>query len=163
MGLDGIRDLVERTDPLWQWLAVLLAGAVPYVESYGAGAIGVVVGVPVALAIAAAIIGNAVSMVLTVTLGDRIRRGREDRRRERGDVREPSLRRQKLKRRFDRYGVAGVSLLGQTLLPSQVTSMAMVTFGADRRAVVLWQLVSITLWGLAFGLLAAAGLRVVDA
>ncbi|MGJ7440458.1 hypothetical protein [Aquipuribacter sp. MA13-6] len=161
VGLEGVRDLVEGTDPLWQWLTVLLAGAAPYVESYGAGAIGVLVGVPVGVAIVAAVVGNMVSMVLVVTLGDRIRRRRVDRLGP--DAPEPSPRRQKLKRRFDRYGVAGVSLLGQTLLPSQVTSMAMVTFGADRRAVVLWQLLSITLWGLGFGLLAAAGMQVVDA
>ena len=76
-----------------------------------------------------------------------------------GDAPEPeeSGRRQKLRRAFDRYGVAGVSLLGQTILPSQITSAAMVSFGANRNAVILWQTISIILWGTAFGILAAVG------
>lgn len=43
--------------------------------------------------------------------------------------------------------MAGVSLLGQTILPSQITATAMVSFGADRNAVILWQTLSILLWG----------------
>ena len=65
----------------------------------------------------------------------------------------------KLRRAFDRYGVAGVSLLGQTILPSQITSAAMVSFGANRNTVVFWQIVSIILWGIAFGVLATLGVQ----
>ena len=72
---------------------------------------------------------------------------------------EDSPRRAKLRRTFDRWGVPGVSLLGQTLLPSQITSAMMVGFGADRRQVILWQCLSIALWGVAFGMLAAAGVQ----
>ena len=60
----------------------------------------------------------------------------------------------KLRRAFDRYGVAGVSLLGQTILPSQITSAMMVGIGASRQRVIVWQVVSIILWGVAFGVLA---------
>lgn len=117
MGLDSVRELVTTADPLWQWLAVAAAGAIPYVESY-LGAAG-------------------------------------------GQAPTPSARRLRLKRRFDRFGVPGVSLLGQTLLPSQITSAAMVGFGADTRTVVTWQTISIIVWGAVFGTLAAAGLYAV--
>ncbi|WP_205745892.1 hypothetical protein [Egibacter rhizosphaerae] len=40
-----------------------------------------------------------------------------------------------------------MSLLGQSILPSQITSMALVGFGASKRAVIVWQVVSITHWG----------------
>jgi len=158
VGLEAVRDRVAETDAVWQWLALLVGGAVPFVESYGAAAIGVVVGVPFVVAVAAGVVGNVVSMVAVVTAGDalrrRIRAGREPR--------EPSARQEKLRRRLDRFGVPGVSLLGQTLLPSQITSGALVAFGADRRQVIVWQVVSIVLWGLAFGGLAAAGLYAVQ-
>ena len=74
---------------------------------------------------------------------------------------EPSARRQKLRAQFDKYGVAGVSLLGQTILPSQITSAAMVSFGASKNAVILWQIVSIILWGVAFGVFASLGVSLI--
>ncbi len=61
---------------------------------------------------------------------------------------------------FDRFGVPGVSLLGQTVLPSQITSMAMVSFGANRNTVAVWQIISIILWGVLFGVLATLGVNV---
>ena len=66
-----------------------------------------------------------------------------------------------MRRSFDRYGVAGVSLLGQTILPSQITSAAMVSFGANRNAVIMWQVISIILWGVAFGVLTTLGVSLV--
>lgn len=66
--------------------------------------------------------------------------------------------RARLKSMFDRFGVPGVSLLGQLVLPSQITSATMVGFGASRNAVILWQVISIILWGVAFGVLATLGI-----
>lgn len=149
--IESLQSFVETTDQFWQWLAIMLAGAIPFVESYFAGPLGILAGVNPVVAIAAAIAGNIISMVLFVLFGDKIRKMRhqED---------EPlTKRRQKLKDRFDKFGVPGVSLLGQTLLPSQITSAAMVSFGADRNKVIFWQVLSIILWGIGFGLLAIAG------
>ena len=64
-----------------------------------------------------------------------------------------------LKRMFDKFGVPGVSLLGQTFLPSQITSSAMVGFGANRNVVAFWQVVAIILWGVLFGVLAMLGIE----
>ncbi len=155
--LDGLRDLTESTEPIWQWLVVMLAGAIPFVESYFAGPLGIVAGVVPWLAIAAAIVGNVISMVLVVLLAGRVRTATG------ADAKEVSPRRQRFKQRFDRWGVPGVSLLGQTLLPSQITSGLMVGFGASRGQVILWQILSIILWGLAFGLLAIGGVALLDA
>ncbi|GAB4083548.1 hypothetical protein GCM10028784_01780 [Myceligenerans cantabricum] len=140
--------------PVWaQWLGVTAVSAIPFVESYGGSVIGVLVGVPPAAAIVAAVVGNVISMVLVVLLGHAAR----DRVLQNRDEPEVSPRRQKLRRAFDRFGVPGVSLLGQTILPSQITSGAMVSFGASRNAVIAWQCLSIVLWGVAFGLLAQGG------
>ena len=143
--------------PAWaQWIGIMLISAIPFVESYFGAAIGVVVGIHPAVAIVAAIAGNAISMaafVLTAHAArSKVLHGR-------GSADEPSPRRQRLKRMFDRFGVPGVSLLGQTVLPSQITSGAMVSFGASRDAVLLWQAISIVLWGVAFGLLAMGGVE----
>ncbi len=155
--LDGLRELTEATEPIWQWTVVMLAGAIPFVESYFAGPLGIVAGMVPALAIAAAIVGNVISMVIVVLLAGRVRTASG------ADQKELTPRRQRFKDRFDRWGVPGVSLLGQTLLPSQITSGLMVGFGASRQQVIIWQIVSIILWGLAFGLLAIGGVALLDA
>lgn len=152
--IDWLRDRTDAADPVWQWLLLVLAGAIPYVESYLGAAVGVVAGVNPGVAIVAAVLGNIASMVLLVVFAERIRRWRKS------DDKPLSSRQQKFRRSFDRYGVAGVSLLGQTLLPSQLTSMAMVAFGASKRAVIGWQTASIILWGAAFGVLAVFGVGV---
>lgn len=141
--------------PAWaQWIGIMLISAIPFVESYFGSAIGILVGVHPVVAVAAAVIGNALSMLAFVLGADAARskvlQGR-------APAEAPSPRRQRLKRMFDRFGVPGVSLLGQTVLPSQITSGAMVSFGASRNAVILWQCVSIVLWGVVFGLLALGG------
>lgn len=140
-----------------QWVGVLLVAAIPFVESYFGAAIGVLAGINPLLAIAAAILGNILSM-LAVVLGthgvrSKVVAGREPK--------TPSPRRQKLRQKFDKYGVAGVSLLGQTILPSQVTSAAMVSFGASKNTVIMWQVISIIIWGTAFGVLAMVGVSMV--
>jgi hypothetical protein len=37
----------------------------------------------------------------------------------------------------------------------------MVSFGASKNSVILWQIISITLWGIAFGALAAIGINLI--
>ncbi|WP_153396192.1 hypothetical protein [Ornithinicoccus halotolerans] len=145
--------------PLWlQWLGVIAVSALPFVESYFGSVLGVLAGITPVVAIAAAIIGNVVSMVAVVTGAHAVRRRL---------VGEPSAplspRRQRLRRMFDRYGIAGVSLLGQTVLPSQITAGMMVSFGAAKEKVIAWQVVSIIVWGVLFGVLAVAGVDLVAA
>ena len=143
--------------PAWlQWVGIIAASAIPFVESYFGSALGIIAGVNPLVAVTAAVLGNAVSMIVVVSTAAGVR-GRV-----KGDAKPLSPRRQKLKHRFDKYGVALVSLLGQTMLPSQITSAAMVGFGADRSRVIVWQLVSILLWGVAFGILGYMGVEFLD-
>jgi steroid 5-alpha reductase family enzyme len=153
---DALRDFTASLPELLQWVGILLAAAIPFVESYFGSVIGIVAGVNPVVAIIAAIIGNMISMLVFVLVAHRLRTTVRS-----GAAPKPeSPRRMKLRERFDRYGVAGVSLLGQTLLPSQITSAAMVSFGASRNAVILWQTISIIIWGVLFGVLAVVGVAV---
>jgi hypothetical protein len=141
--------------PVWlQWAGILLVSAIPFVESYFGSAIGVAIGMHPVVAILMAVIGNVISMLVFVygagAIRDRATKNRQA---------EEKPKRQRLKRMFDKFGVPGVSLLGQTLLPSQITSSAMVGFGANRNVVAIWQVVSIILWGVLFGVLATLGIE----
>jgi hypothetical protein len=154
--LEALSDFTAGLPGWAQWLGIMLISAIPFVESYFGSVIGILVGLHPVVAIVAAIAGNAISMLGFVLAADATRRKVLDRRE---TPEEASPRRQRLKRMFDRFGVPGVSLLGQTLLPSQITSGAMVSFGASRNAVILWQCISIVVWGVAFGLLALGGVE----
>jgi hypothetical protein len=71
-----------------------------------------------------------------------------------------SPRKQRVRAAFDKYGVVAVSLFGQFVMASQITSTAMVSFGADRGRVIRWQIVAIILWGVVSGTLAFYGIQV---
>lgn len=147
--------------PDWaSWTAVLLISAIPFVESYFGSAIGIAIGLPAGIAVAAAVVGNAISMFGFVVSADRARKALRQRQ-EQTDTEPVAPKRVRLRRLFDRFGVPGVSLLGQTVLPSQITSAAMVGFGARTRSVISWQIVSIILWGVIFAALASAGVDLV--
>jgi hypothetical protein len=153
--IETLQQFTEGLPGFAQWLGVLLISAIPFVESYFGSTIGVLAGLSPFVAIPAAIVGNAASMIILVLLASRAREAVTKNR----PTAELSARRAKLKRMFDRFGVPGVSLLGQTVLPSQITSMAMVSFGASRSAVITWQIISIILWGVLFGTLATLGIN----
>ncbi|WP_430591389.1 hypothetical protein [Humidisolicoccus flavus] len=160
--IDALQDFTSSLPPLLQWLGIMLIAAIPFVESYFGAAIGVLIGLPAVVAIGVAVIGNIISMLAFVFAAHGARTkvvaGRNE---GRAPVQE-TPRRAKLRRAFDRFGVAGVSLLGQAILPSQLTSAAMVGFGASRNAVIFWQIISIILWGTAFGVLAYLGVSVIS-
>lgn len=155
--IDALQDFTASLPTVLQWVGVILAAAIPFIESYFGSVIGILAGINPVIAIAAAIVGNVISMLLFVLSAHGVRSkvvsGKAPK--------EPSARRQKLRAQFDKYGVAGVSLLGQTILPSQITSAAMVSFGASKNAVILWQIVSIILWGVAFGVFASLGVSLI--
>ncbi|WP_221891902.1 hypothetical protein [Corynebacterium anserum] len=150
-------EFVQSLPTTIQWGGVMLSAAIPFVESYGASGIGVIVGVHPVLACAAAIIGNVISMLIAVNLSHLTRTGLTKNTTES----RTAHKRARLKKLFDRFGVAVVSLIGQTVLPSQITSAAMVGFGASKRSVIIWQIVSIILWGVVFTLAATGLLRLV--
>lgn len=151
--IESLQSFTASLPPMLQWVGVLLVAAIPFVESYFGSVVGVLGGLNPAVAIAAAVVGNVVSMLIFVLSAHRVRAkvaaGRAPK--------EMTSRRAKLRKAFDKYGVAGVSLVGQTILPSQITSAAMVSFGAPKNAVILWQVISIILWGTAFGVAATFG------
>lgn len=154
--IDALRDFTSGLPDLLQWVGVILASAIPFIESYFGSVIGILAGINPVVAILAAIVGNVVSMLIFVLsahgVRSKVRGGKE--------AKPETARRAKLRERFDKYGVAGVSLLGQTLLPSQITSAAMVSFGASKNAVILWQTISIIIWGVGFGVFATLGVSV---
>lgn len=156
--LDQFQGFVQGLPEPLQWLGVVLISAVPFIESYFGSAIGVAAGIFPILAVLFAVLGNTASMLVFVLTAAKTRGAIKQRG---GDPQPLSARKAKLKQRLDRYGVPLVSLAGQTVLPSQIVAAAMVSFGADTRKVILWQIISIVLWGAVFATLATIGFAVI--
>ena len=153
--IESLQQFTSSFPPALQWLAVMLVAAIPFIESYFGAALGVVIGINPVIAIFAAVVGNVASMLLLVNGAHFVRRKVAK------EKEAPSLKYARLRAAFEKYGIAGVSLLGQTILPSQITSAALVSFGAAKEKVIFWQIISIILWGTAFGLLAYLGVDLV--
>lgn len=152
--IENLQQSVENIPLILQLLALMGFGAIPFIESYFGSAVGVLAGVNPVAAVAAASLGNMVCMAVLVLTAGRVRGAVNARR----QPRTLSRRRQRFNRLFDKYGVAGVSLLGQAFLPSQITSAMMAGLGANRTKIIVWQCVSIILWGTLFAILASVGL-----
>lgn len=171
--LDALQDFASSLPDFLQWFGVMLISAVPFIDSYFGSVVGVLIGLPPAVATGVAVIGNVLSMLGFVFAASGVRSkvvagkaatvaaGGPAGSSEAAPDGVSSPRREKVRRAFDKYGVAGVSLLGPFVLPSQFTSAAMVSFGANRNAVIAWQIVSIVIWGVVAGVAASLGVALV--
>lgn len=157
--IESLQAFTESLPPMLQWVGVLLIGAIPFIESYFGSAIAVLIGLNPVVAVALASAGNTVSMLVFVTLAHRVRTPTTSNKQPRAD----SAKREKIRQRLDRYGVPGVSLLGQLILPSQFTATILVSFGISKRTVILWQIISIIAWGILFATFTVFGVSVFNA
>ncbi|MGO1522998.1 MAG: small multi-drug export protein [Nesterenkonia sp.] len=156
-----LRLWVDGLPAALQWLGLILISAIPFIESYGGGFIGVIAGMPVWAAIVSAVIGNALSVAMLV-YGAHWIRTQVLKRRQPKELSDRQLkRREKARRLFDKFGVPGVSLLGPMALPSQFTAPLMASFGANRHLIMLWMTVSIIVWGVGFVLLGIGFLNLI--
>lgn len=158
--ITAFQELFARVPEVLQPLVVVLAGAVPYVEGEGSTVIGVLGGLHPVLAGTAAILGNLLCVVVVVLLGSRIRAAVVARSRRPHKPKAPSKGHQRSRRLFLRFGVPGVSLLGPIALPTQFTSAALVASGVAKGRVIVWQVIAITVWTVAFTVLATGVLSV---
>ncbi|MFP5023011.1 hypothetical protein [Pseudonocardia phyllosphaerae] len=152
--MEQLNAWVTDLHPVLAFLAVFVIGVVPFLESYIGTLVGTAAGMPVLLAGTGAVVGNLLALAVAVWLGDRARRGLDRR-----AQRPPSARRQKMIARVDRYGVPVASLLAPTLLAISLTAFGMIAAGLDRRQVVIWQVVTVVVWALVFGLIGIGALR----
>ncbi|WP_420112427.1 hypothetical protein [Pseudactinotalea sp.] len=165
--LINLQEFTSSLPPFLRWIGVMLAAVIPYVEAEGGAILGIAAGVSPFLAIPAAIAGNGIALAVVVNATSAVRSGVTARRNstsaggvavtEEDNEPAPDAKRARMRRVFDRYGVPGVSLLGPLLLPSHVTSAAMVGFGAPKRTVLIWGIVAVGAWAILFGTIAYLG------
>lgn len=143
-----LAQLAVHAEPWQQAGILLLAGAIPFIESYLGSFLGILVGIPPMLAVTAAIIGNVLSTFLVISIAGRARNAAT---RNRTGEEGRSGRQRKIAKYLDRFGVPGVCFLGPLLLASQITAPALIALGAGKRSLYLFQGLSIVAWGVLFG------------
>ncbi|MCQ9368109.1 hypothetical protein NQ036_07600 [Brevibacterium sp. 91QC2O2] len=176
--LEQLHAFVQGLPDWLHWVVVILVAAVPFLEVYLGAILGIVIGIPAPVAIGAAVIGNIASMAACAILAEKVKNRVRERRAAQpgaaaaspdGLAKEPdpapkseSRGRARVRKIFERFGVPGVGVLGQLLVPSQFTAPMLVSLGAGRGRVIVWQCVGIVLWGCVFGGLAVAGVYAVS-
>lgn len=134
--------------PPWlQVLALMLLGAIPFIEIYLGSFIGLLLGINPFLVLPAVVIGNILCTFLFIYLAGRARDA-ATRNRQGEPEEEPSKRRLKVEKFLNSFGVPGVMLAGIFTGPSQIFAPILVGIGANRRSVYLWSGIAITLWGI---------------
>lgn len=122
--IENLQEFAGSFPEPWQWLAVAVVSAIPVVESYFGAVIGVLPALPLFVAVLVAVIGNVTLMLLFVNGTHAVRTQVRQNRLEENKKRKY----EKLHNTFDKYGIASVSLLGQTMLPLPTTSATLVSF-----------------------------------
>ncbi|AWG44344.1 hypothetical protein BEH_26530 (plasmid) [Priestia filamentosa] len=61
---------------------------------------------------------------------------------------------------FNRYGVPGLSLMGPIVGANHISAFVSVAAGASKERVIVWQIISIILWGIGSGLLIYYGVDI---
>ena len=71
--IESLQDFTSSLPPMLTWLGVTLIAAIPFVDSYFGAVVGVLAGLHPAVAIAAAIVGNVLSLLIFVFVAHRVR------------------------------------------------------------------------------------------
>lgn len=164
-----LAELATSADP-WQQIGVLmLAGAIPFIESYLGSFLGVILGLNPYLVVGSAVVGNMVSTFLLIAAAGGARSAVTRKNRTAHDAatgtstatlqEQRTPRQQKVAKYANRLGVPGVCLLGPLLLASQITAPTLVALGAAKRSVYIWQAIAIIVWGVLFGFFGDAVVR----
>lgn len=64
-----------------------------------------------------------------------------------------NAREQRLRKFMNRYGIAGTTLIGMLFIPTHVIAPTLVSFGLKTKVVLIWQVISITLYAVVSALL----------
>lgn len=150
-----------NSNPIMQFLGVMLVAMIPFIEGYFAVPVGIAIGFSPVLTIIAAIVGNWISVMVFIYAGDVIRGWFRKRKKSQKSEERENKRLERGKKMFEKYGVPGVSLLGPLVVGDHIAALVCLASGATRKSVVIWQTVAIVVWAVGMGVLALLGFNLV--
>ncbi|WP_062048920.1 small multi-drug export protein [Bacillus sp. JCM 19034] len=145
-------------DVIWLYLLVFLLAATPLMEAVYISPIAVFGGLSIVPVIILAIVGNVLTVLIVIVFFDKIR---EWRRKKKGEETQ-SKKTAKAQKLWQKYGLPGFALLGPFIIGSHLVAFLGLVFGATRKAVTTWILISIGGWSIALSILALVGIDVLN-
>lgn len=150
-----VAQFIAGLEPWQQIFGLMLAGMIPFIESYLGSFIGMLLGVHPLIVIPAAVVGNIIITFALIAIAGKTRGAVTKNR----DPKELSKSKQKITKYLDRFGVPGVCFLGPLVLASQITAPVLIGLGAKKASVYLYTGLSIIAWGILFGVFGEALVR----
>ncbi len=137
-------------------LGVLIGGAVPWLEAVTVVPAGILLGLPAAPVVVAAVVGNLATVALVAFGGEQVRARLLARRRRRTEG-GPGGRPSRVERVMSRFGLPGLAILGPLGLGTQLTAAFAVAAGVSGRRAFAWVGASTVGWSIAVALLVVLG------
>ncbi|CAH8705529.1 small multi-drug export protein [Paenibacillus thiaminolyticus] len=131
----NVLENVKEANVLLQSAAVFVVSMIPFLEGYVAAPIGVMLGISPIPVIAAALIGNWLSIMLIIVLHGKWSSGRQGMR--------SGKRMERARKIFGKYGVPGVALIGPLVFGHHIGAFISLVSGAPKGYVTLWQTIAV--------------------
>lgn len=157
--VDGwVRDLLVDADGLGRYLLIFLLAATPLLEILVVIPIGVGIGLQPVLVAIAAFLGNVLPTYGIIVGHERLAAYLE---RRSGDDNEPSGRRKRAKRVWDRYGLPGLAIASPLVTGVHLAALLALGLGSKQRTTAVWMTASIAVWTVIITLVSVGALSAV--
>ncbi|WP_153730597.1 small multi-drug export protein [Sporosarcina obsidiansis] len=138
------------------YLLVFLTAAIPGFEVLVAVPLGILRGLSPTVAIVIGFAGNASTILLEIIVFHKVKAWWE--RKKKKNVTKSSKRTVRAENIWRRYGILGLALLGPVLIGSHLAAFLALTLGSSKQQTATWLLLSLGIWSIVFGVLAALGI-----
>lgn len=154
--LEDIVHKIEEINVVYQFVMIFTIGFIPFLEAHVAVPVGVLLKLPIIPTALLGIVANIASVMLVILFTTLIKTKLTK------NHNKSTLkgRLQKAQIYFNRYGVPGLSLMGPIVGANHISAFVSVSAGASKERVIVWQIISIILWGIGSGLLIYYGVDI---
>lgn len=154
--LEDIVHKIEEINIVYQFVMIFIIGFTPFLEAHVAVPVGVLLKLPIISTALLGIVANIASVMLVILFTTLIKTKLTK------SHNKSTLngRLQKAQIYFNRYGVPGLSFMGPIVGANHISAFVSVAAGASKERVIIWQTISIILWGIGSGLLIYYGVDI---
>ncbi|UOE62947.1 small multi-drug export protein [Priestia filamentosa] len=153
--LEEIARKIEEINILYQFCMIFIIGLIPFLEAHVAVPVGVLLKLPLIPTALLGIVANIISVMLVIVFTNFAKTKLT-----KNNKTNVNGRFQKAQLYFNRYGVPGLSLMGPIVGANHISAFVSVAAGARKESVIVWQIISIILWGIGSGLLIYYGVDI---
>ncbi|WP_100013076.1 small multi-drug export protein [Lentibacillus sediminis] len=144
---------------LLEYALIFIGAAIPWFEIGLVIPLGILGGLSPFWVVLVAFVGNLVTVLPICASFDRVKAWLKRRREQKGKpAKEPSSRRDRGKRIWNKYGLPGLALLGPVLTGIHIAAFIAMSLGAQKYSAMIWMTVSLGLWAVIFGVGTVFGL-----